>query len=51
MFENSPVDYETGQPAIDHVRAALNAGMHVSTANKGTVVHAFRIDRACQIEE
>ena len=42
MFENSPVDYETGQPAIDHVRAALNAGMHVSTANKGTVVHAFQ---------
>lgn len=42
MFENSPVDYESGQPAIDHVRAALNAGMHVSTANKGTVVHAFR---------
>ncbi|HET7144300.1 MAG TPA: homoserine dehydrogenase [Anaerolineales bacterium] len=42
MFENSPVNYETGQPAIDHVRAALNAGMHVSTANKGTVVHAFQ---------
>lgn len=42
MFENSPVNYETGQPAIDHVRAALNAGMHVSTANKGTVVHAYR---------
>lgn len=41
MFENSPVNYETGQPAIDHVRAALNAGMHVSTANKGTVVHAY----------
>lgn len=42
MFENSPVDYETGQPAIDHVRAALNAGMHVSTANKGAVVHAYQ---------
>jgi homoserine dehydrogenase len=42
MFENSPVNYETGQPAVDHVRAALNAGMHVSTANKGTVVHAYR---------
>ena len=42
MFENSPVNYETGQPAIDHVKAALNAGMHVSTANKGTVVHAYR---------
>ena len=42
MFENSPVNYETGQPAIEHVRAALNAGMHVSTANKGTVVHGYR---------
>jgi homoserine dehydrogenase len=42
MFENSPVNYDTGQPAIDHVRAALNAGMHVGTANKGTVVHAYQ---------
>ncbi len=42
MFENSPVNYETGQPAIDHAKAALNAGMHVSTANKGTVVHAYQ---------
>ena len=42
MFENSPVNYDTGQPAIDHAKAALNAGMHVSTANKGTVVHAHQ---------
>ena len=42
MFENSPVNYDTGQPAIDHVRAALNLGMHSITANKGTVVHAYR---------
>jgi len=42
MFENSPVNYDTGQPAIDHAKAALNANMHVSTANKGTVVHAFQ---------
>jgi len=42
MFENSPVNYETGRPAIDHVRAALNAGMNISTANKGTVVHGYR---------
>jgi homoserine dehydrogenase len=42
MFENSPVDHHTGQPAIDHVRAALELGMHVSTANKGTVVHGYR---------
>ena len=42
MFENSPVNHETGQPAIDHVRAALEAGQHVVTANKGTVVHGYR---------
>ena len=42
MFENSPVNHHTGQPAIDHARAALELGMHVSTANKGTVVHGYR---------
>jgi homoserine dehydrogenase len=42
MFENSPVNHATGQPAIDHVRAALEAGMHAITANKGTVVHGYR---------
>lgn len=42
MFENSPVNYESGQPAIDYVRAALNADMHAITANKGTVVHAYQ---------
>ena len=42
MFENSPVNHHTGQPAVDHVRTALEAGMHVSTANKGTVVHGYR---------
>jgi homoserine dehydrogenase len=42
LFENSPVNYQTGQPAIDHLRAALEAGMHAITANKGPVVHAYR---------
>jgi homoserine dehydrogenase len=42
MFENTPVNYETGQPAIAHLAAALEAGMHAITANKGPVVHAFR---------
>jgi homoserine dehydrogenase len=43
MFENSPVDHETGQPAIDYIRAALECGMHAITANKGTVVHGYRM--------
>lgn len=42
MFENSPVNTQTGQPAINHIRTALNLGMHVSTANKGPVVHGYR---------
>jgi homoserine dehydrogenase len=41
LFENSPVNYETGQPALDHIRIALELGMHVATANKGPVAHAW----------
>ena len=42
MFENSPVNHSTGQPALDHIRLALTKGMHAITANKGTVVHGYR---------
>jgi homoserine dehydrogenase len=42
MFENSPVNTQTGQPALDHIRAALGLGMHAITANKGPVVHGYR---------
>lgn len=42
MFENSPVNTQTGQPAIDHIRTALSLNMDVSTANKGPVVHGYR---------
>jgi len=42
LLENSPVNHLTGQPAVDHLRAALQRGMHAITANKGPVVHAFR---------
>lgn len=41
MFENSPVNTQTGQPALDHIRAALELGMHAITANKGPVVHGY----------
>lgn len=51
LFENSPVNYDTGQPAIDHVRAALEQGMHVATANKGTVVHAYHELKALAAEK
>ena len=42
LFENSPVNYESGQPAVDNLRTALEMGMHAITANKGPVVHAYR---------
>jgi homoserine dehydrogenase len=42
LFENSPVNHATGQPAIDHLHLALELGMHAITANKGPVVHAYR---------
>ena len=32
----------TGQPATDHIRAALRLGRHVVTANKGPIAHAYR---------
>ena len=41
LFETIPVNYQTGQPAVDLVRTALESGMHVVTANKGPVVHAY----------
>jgi homoserine dehydrogenase len=42
MFENSPVNTQTGQPALDHIRTALELGMHAITANKGPVVYGYR---------
>lgn len=42
LFENTPVSYEDGQPAIDHIQRALEMGIHTCTANKGPVVHAYR---------
>ncbi len=42
LFENTPVNYKTGQPAADHLRTALEEDMHAITANKGPIVHAYR---------
>ncbi len=41
LFENTPVSYSDGQPAKDHIKMALENGMHVATANKGPVVHGY----------
>src|SRR5579872_4791397 len=44
VIETTMLDIAAGQPAIDHVRAALDSGCHVVTANKGPA--AFEIGRA-----
>jgi homoserine dehydrogenase len=41
VFEATALNAQAGQPAIDHIRAALEAGAHAITANKGPVVHAY----------
>ena len=41
LFESTSLNRETGQPAIDHLKAALEAGAHAITANKGPVVHGY----------
>lgn len=42
LFEATSLNVDSGQPAIDHICAALNFGAHAITANKGPVVHAYR---------
>ena len=42
LVETTPVNYESGQPALDYLRAGLQCGMHAITANKGPVVHGYR---------
>ena len=42
LVETTPVNYESGQPALDYLRAGLQYGMHAITANKGPVVHGYR---------
>jgi homoserine dehydrogenase len=42
MLENTPVNYTSGQPALDHISTALKAGMHAITANKGAVLHGYQ---------
>ena len=42
LFEASSLNAETGEPAITHIRAALESGAHAISANKGPVLHAYR---------
>jgi homoserine dehydrogenase len=41
FFETSSLNPQSGQPATDHLKAALNHGAHAISANKGPIVHAY----------
>ncbi|MGH9873318.1 MAG: homoserine dehydrogenase [Pyrinomonadaceae bacterium] len=42
VFETTSLNPDSGQPAIDHLRAVLNSGAHAITANKGVLVHGYQ---------
>ena len=41
LFETTSLNPETGQPAIDYLRASLQSGAHTITANKAPIVYAY----------
>jgi homoserine dehydrogenase len=41
MVELTPLNPSTGEPAISHIRAGFARRMHVVTANKGPIAHAY----------
>jgi homoserine dehydrogenase len=41
LFETTSLNPETGQPAIDYMRASLQSGAHTITANKAPIVYAY----------
>lgn len=42
FFEASSLEAQTGQPALEHLKTALECGAHAISANKGPVVHGYR---------
>ena len=42
LFELTPLDIFSGQPAISHIEAALKRGKHVVSANKGPIDWDFK---------
>jgi homoserine dehydrogenase len=40
-IEVTTLNPESGEPAISHIRSAFARGMHVITANKGPIAHAY----------
>ena len=41
ICELTPLEIFTGQPAIDHIKAAFGRGKHVISANKGPIAWAY----------
>lgn len=41
LFEASSLNSQTGQPAMEHIAAALESGAHAISANKGPIVFAY----------
>lgn len=41
VFETTSLNPETGQPALDYLRAVLQSGAHGITANKGALVYGY----------
>lgn len=42
IIETTPLDIQGGQPAISHIREALERGKHVITTNKGPIAFAYK---------
>src|SRR6185436_1709150 len=42
VFETTSLNPDSGQPAIDYLRAVFQSGAHAITANKGVLVYGFR---------
>jgi homoserine dehydrogenase len=51
LLELTTLDPVAGQPAIDHIRAALWAGRHVVTCNKGPIAYAYHQLQALAAEK
>ncbi len=51
-IEITTLNPETGEPATSHIMSAMARGMHVITANKGPIAHAYALlrDRAKQAQ-
>lgn len=41
VFETTSLNPESGQPAIDYLRASLESGAHTISANKAPLVYAY----------